>query len=159
MRWSSPGIQDGIVVLDLVDLGSEAFVLDEAAQRFRVADDAVLGLRRDEHAGAQAALIVLAGERVHLPGALQVDVLALGLVQNGTLLIGIVYISQICMLCFNSLYEARRPLHASLYPRSAPRDPALRPPPDGPAAWLSDRRGVYRQDQRSQGQASRTRLP
>jgi hypothetical protein len=55
-------------------------VLDETTQWFRVADKAVLCLGTDEHAGAQVAFIVLPGERVHLAGALQVDVLALGLV-------------------------------------------------------------------------------
>jgi hypothetical protein len=30
------------------------------------------------------------------------------------------YISQICVLCSNSLYEARRPLYACLHARSAP---------------------------------------
>jgi hypothetical protein len=68
------------LVLDLVDLGSEAFVLDETSQGFGVSDQAVLCLGGDEHAGAEVALIVLTGERVHLAGALQVDVLALGLV-------------------------------------------------------------------------------
>ena len=77
------------VVLDLVNLRRETFMLDESAQRFRVSDNAVLCLRRNEHAGTEAALVVLAGERVHLPGALQVDILALPLVQNGTVLIGI----------------------------------------------------------------------
>jgi hypothetical protein len=67
-------------VLDLIDLGSEALMLDETTQRFGVADQAVLCLGGDEHAGAQVALIVLPGERVHLAGALQIDVLALGLV-------------------------------------------------------------------------------
>jgi hypothetical protein len=67
-------------VLDLVDLGSEALVLNERTQRFRIADQAVLCLRRDEYAGSEVALVVLTGERVHLAGALQVDVLALGLV-------------------------------------------------------------------------------
>jgi hypothetical protein len=49
-------------VLDLVDLRSEAFVLNETTQRLGVADQAILCLRRDEHAGAQVALVVLAGE-------------------------------------------------------------------------------------------------
>ena len=67
-------------VLDLVDLWREALVLNETAQRFRIANEAVLSIGGDEHAGAQVALVVLTGERVHLAGALQVDVLALGLV-------------------------------------------------------------------------------
>jgi hypothetical protein len=56
-------------------------MLHEAAEGFGVSHDAVLCLRGDEHAGAQAALVILAGERVHLPGALQVDVLALPVVR------------------------------------------------------------------------------
>ena len=76
----SPGDPGWHGVLDLVDLGSEAFVLDETAQRFGVSDQAVLCRGGDEHAGTQVALIVLKRERVHLAGALQVDVLALGLV-------------------------------------------------------------------------------
>ena len=47
---------------------------------FGVSGQAVLGVGRYEHAGAQVALVVLAGEGVHLSGALQVDILALGLV-------------------------------------------------------------------------------
>ena len=64
-------------------------MLHEAAEGLGITHDAVLGLRGDEHAGTEAALVVLAGERIHLPGALQVDILALPLVQNGTVLIGI----------------------------------------------------------------------
>ena len=49
------------LVGDLVDLGTEAFVLDEAAEWLRVSDQTVLGLRRYEHAGTQVAFIVLTG--------------------------------------------------------------------------------------------------
>jgi hypothetical protein len=68
------------VVLDLVDLRGEAFMLDEAAEGLGVADQPVLGHGGDEHAGAEGALVVLAGDGVHLAGALQVDVFALALV-------------------------------------------------------------------------------
>jgi hypothetical protein len=47
-------------VRDLVDLGSEALMLNETTQRFGVSGQAVLCVRRDEHAGAQVALVVLA---------------------------------------------------------------------------------------------------
>ena len=67
------------VVGDLVDLGSEAFMLNEATEGFGITDQSVLGHRGDEHAGAEGTLVVLAGDRVHLAGALQVDVLALAL--------------------------------------------------------------------------------
>jgi hypothetical protein len=56
-------------------------VLHEAAQGLGVSDDAVLGLRRDEHASAQTALVILTRKRVHLAAALQVDVLALPLIR------------------------------------------------------------------------------
>jgi len=75
-----PGHPGGHGVGDLVDLGREAFVLDETAQGFGVADQAVLCLRGDEHAGAEVALVVLAAQGVHLAGALEVDFLALVLV-------------------------------------------------------------------------------
>ena len=68
------------VVGDLVDLGCEAFMLDESTEGLGVTDQSVLRHRGDEHAGAEGALIVLAGDGVHLAGALQVDVLALMLV-------------------------------------------------------------------------------
>jgi hypothetical protein len=67
-------------VLDLVDLGSEAFMLYESAEGLGVADQSVLRHGGYEHAGAEGALIVLAGNGVHLTGALEVDVLAFTLI-------------------------------------------------------------------------------
>jgi hypothetical protein len=69
------------VVGDLVDLGSEAFMLDEATEGFGVTDQSVLRHRGDEHAGAEGALIVLTGDRVHLTGTLEVDVFSLTLIR------------------------------------------------------------------------------
>jgi hypothetical protein len=54
------------VVGDLVDLGSEAFMLDEATEGFGVSDQSVLGHGRDEHARTEGAFVVLAGDGVHL---------------------------------------------------------------------------------------------
>ena len=51
-------------------------MLDEATEGFGVSGQAVLG-GGDEHAGAEVAFVVLAAEGVHLPGALEEDILAL----------------------------------------------------------------------------------
>jgi hypothetical protein len=68
-------------VLDLVHLGSEALMLNETTQRFGVAGQAILSCRRDEHTSAKVALVVLTAEGVNLAGALQVDILALGVIR------------------------------------------------------------------------------
>ena len=76
LTWD-PG---GHRVLDLVDLGSEAFMLYKSAEGFRIADQPVLRHGGYEHAGAEGALIVLTGDGVHLTRALEVDVLAFTLI-------------------------------------------------------------------------------
>jgi hypothetical protein len=76
------------VVLDLVDLGCEAFMLDESTEGLGVADQSVLGHRGDEYAGAERALVVLAGDGVHLAGALQVDVFTLALIRIESVVAG-----------------------------------------------------------------------
>src|ERR1035437_1547496 len=69
------------VVGDLVDLGSEAFMLYVSTEGFGVAHQSVLGHGGYEHAGAEGALVVLAGDGVHLAGALEVDIFALALIR------------------------------------------------------------------------------
>jgi hypothetical protein len=79
----------GHLVLDLVDLGIVTFRLDEAAEGFRIAHEAMFGVGRDEHACTQVLLVVSPGGGCHLPGALQVDILSgslggIGCVVSGT---------------------------------------------------------------------------
>ena len=55
-------------------------MLHEAAEGFGVTGQSVLGRWGDEHAGAERTLVVLAGDGVHLAGALQIDIFALALI-------------------------------------------------------------------------------
>ena len=55
-------------------------MLDEAAEGFGVTGQSVLGCWGDEHAGTERAFVVLAGDGVHLAGALQIDIFALALI-------------------------------------------------------------------------------